>query len=76
EADPFDSTEAFYQRWCEHASISQFSMAGMADALCGISDLLLGRSAIQSPKNWLRWAEMAQALCPQLAAIIYSVRAQ
>jgi methionyl-tRNA synthetase len=76
EADPLDSTEAFYQRWCEHASISQFSMAGMADALCGISDLLLGRSAIQSPKNWLRWAEMAQGLCPQLAAIIYSVRAQ
>lgn len=72
EKEAFNLTEDYYNRWSQHATSESFSIVGMADTLCGLSDVLLGQTKNLSSKTWLRWAEMALPICPQLAASVIS----
>ncbi|MEI7376002.1 methionine--tRNA ligase [Dickeya chrysanthemi] len=57
--------------WQHAASIEQFSIAGMADALLGFAHFIQSDTAlVASPLAWQMVAEMAVALCPDLSASI------
>lgn len=69
-------SHAAWQQWQRAASVEQFSMAQMADALLAFAAWLQNTPAYaQSPLAWAALAELAAPLCPDLAAHIVAANA-
>lgn len=71
ERADFVGYEPVFSQWEKNASLEEFSIAGMAKQLIAFSEALL-ITANPTREHWLKWAEMAAALCPVLSNEVQS----